>query len=191
MRIGLDADGCFYDFRQATVDYLVEFHGFKREDLPLGSEWSYNTKWGMEDKEFYRLVAKGIDAGQIFRVGEPTEGFVKAINWLRKKGHTIHICTFRTIAKLDIVNTVGWLQEHKVKYDSITFSQDKTILDVDVFLEDKPANFYALEEAGIRSFLFDQPYNQDVDTAFRVHSWADFAKLIQQREESCQASTTR
>ncbi len=178
MRIGLDADGCFYDFRQASVDYLVDHEGFKREDLPLGPEWHYNKKWGMEDKEFYKLVARGIDAGQIFRVGEPAEGFVNAINWLRKKGHTIHICTFRTIGKRDVMNTMEWLQEHKVRYDSITFAQDKTILDVDVFLEDKVENYLALEESGVRSYLFDQPYNRELDTDFRVTSWREFADTI-------------
>ena len=138
----------------------------------------------MKNSEFYKLCSQGIDDGHIYLSGEPAEGFVKALKHLRKNMHTIHICTARMIGRKDASNTIEWLQKHKVPYDSITFGSDKTIVDVDVFLEDKPKNFFALENYGIRSFLFDQPYNRDVDTEFRVTSWEDFANKVEAHGKS-------
>lgn len=180
MRIGLDADGCFYNFRDSTFRYFTNHCGYDAEALStVGEDWNFSeVDWKIPNGTFYKLVARGINAGHIFADGEPEEGFVDAIKWLKRKKHTIHICTNRNIGQKDAANTVEWLKRHKVKYDTLTFAADKTILDVDAFLEDKPKNFHALKEAGRDAWLFDQPYNRDIDTPNRVTSWDEFAKRV-------------
>ena len=59
---------------------------------------------------------------------------------------------------------------------SVAGSKTKVLLNenVSIFLDDAPHNFHELNDAGIRAYLLDKPYNRNIDTNLRVSSVEEF-----------------
>lgn len=179
MRIGIDLDGVAYNFDASLKHYLVENEGFDPADLPDPEGWHfYRDQWGMTDEEFAAHCSKGVDAGVVFLHGDPHAGTADALRRLKAAGHTLHVVTHRTYGTRSVQNTMEWLQRHGIPFDTITFSGDKTLMEVDAFIEDNTDNYDALEAAGRMPFLIDRPWNRHHADARRVHSWEQFEAEI-------------
>lgn len=182
--VGEDIDGVNYPFDPNYRAYLRTHCGFTAEQTktPAG-HWYFYRDMGQSDEQFVATCHAAVDAGVLFRTGEPFEG--AAASWLAmiEAGHEIHIVTDRRFgtgqASLDA--TIAWLDEHGFWYDSITISADKAICpDIDVFVEDRLENHDALTAAGIPCYLVNQAWNHvsEGDDRFRVASQAAFADLV-------------
>lgn len=178
-RIGVDLDGVCYGFTDSLRRYMVDHKGYDPKDLPDSTCWDFHkVDWGWTTAEFLEHFAAGVDAGVVFLHGDPEEGAVKYIQQLKNDGHTIHIITHRAVGTKSVQNTGEWLAREGIVFDSLTFSADKTIVKTDFFIEDNVDNYNALEEAGVEVVLYDRPWNQYAEHAYRVSGWEDFYQFV-------------
>lgn len=182
LEVGLDLDGVCYDFVEAFRGYLNLAHGRPLDELPYAEVWDfYKYQWGMTTAEFLEHYAEGVRAGHIFTVGEPAEGMLDAIGRILDGGCRIHIVTARSVpGAVEEAHqaTRSWLAEWNVPHDTLVFSDDKTVVPTDVFLEDNADNYLALESTGRCSpYLFDRPWNRHIDGR-RVFNWHEFADIV-------------
>ncbi len=182
MRIGLDVDGVIYDFTRA---YNAKLQSLGHEVTPETEAliYDYYTEYGYSRKEFLNHLDEMVDCGQIFWTGYLCEPYIPFwIDQLREQGHTIHIITHRVSGKVMSCEeaTKHFFREMKIHYDSLTFSQDKTSVPTDIFLEDHTSNYDALVKAGVETWLVNRPYNQDGPEEYRkrVASFTEFAEKI-------------
>lgn len=174
MRVGVDLDGVCYDFVDSVRRHL------DRPELPDADCWDFfKHQWGMTTADFLACCAEGVDAGVIFRTGEPLPETAWALHALKGMGHTIHIVTNRNFGKRSVQNTADWLADHDLPYHTLTFAADKTTVPVDVFIEDNVENYQALDADGVAAFLMDRPWNRHLDTARRVWSLTDFVYAVE------------
>lgn len=174
-RIGVDLDGVCYDFVESLRHYLVTKEGFDPYDLGESTTWEFfRENWGMSLEDFLMYFADGVNAGVVFLHGEAEIGARDNIEKLRDDGHEIHIITHRSVGTKSVQNTGEWLQREGIEHDTLTFARDKTVIYTDIFLEDNVDNFLELEKNGSRPFIFDRPWNQHLETDWRVKSWDDF-----------------
>lgn len=184
-RIGIDLDGVCFDFSASLLRYLIDI-GL---ELPSGAHgetntWAFYEQWGLSLDEFIAYCNDGADAGYVF-AGPVRPGTNDAFDILHAAGHELHIITDRAFGSTRFVSeerTREWLAEHGLTYESLTFSGDKTCVKTDYFVEDKLQNYDALEEAGVRVFLVDRPWNQveGGDDRRRVDGVRHFAQIVAQ-----------
>lgn len=190
MKIGVDLDGVCYNFGEAYKSYLVRYQGFDESELTEPQTWDFfKEQWGMSTEDFLKYFAMGVNFGYIFRIGEPMPGAVDGVRALQDAGHTIHIVTHRDVGDHCAANTEHWLKSVGIKYDTLTFSRDKTIVPVDVFIEDNVDNHEALLNEGVAAFLIDRPWNAHVDVGekygfagLRVSCWDEFVDAVERIE---------
>jgi FMN phosphatase YigB (HAD superfamily) len=141
------------------------------------TQWGMHLDYGCTPDEVWAVIDAEYVDGMLRK--PPYPGAVEILEGLRKAGHTIHLATARGFeGKLaDVVrrDTVAWVMQ--IPHDSLTFTQHKPLLNVDVFLDDGVHNVEALQAAGIRAYLRDQRHNQSSDLP-RVADLAEFANLI-------------
>lgn len=184
LSIGLDADGCFYDFTLSMIEYAREVGTPGCESFDYPDRWNTWECWGMTQDAWMDLFREGVAAGKVFRSGQPVGGAVEVIRALKDEGHSIHIVTHRNVHCRAIQSTGEFLEEHDVPYDSLTFAQDKTVVPVDIFLEDNVDNYWALWDTGVTTpVIFDQPWNRDDENLARVHSWAEFHHFVRDHDD--------
>lgn len=179
MRIGVDLDGCAYDFTEALRTWLFKNNVFTMEEMPDPVGWNFfEDQWNMTLDDFIHHCGQGVDAEHIFLHGEPIEESAIYINELKGDGHTIHIATARSYGQKSAANTEAWLKLWDIPYDSLTLGNDKTLLNVDIMIDDRDKNYLQLVEAGIKTYLLDRPWNQDLATDDRIYSWKEFYEKV-------------
>jgi hypothetical protein len=181
MRILVDLDGPIFNFTGNTALWCAGKTGRPLSDFPVPTTWAYWEEWGFGRREFYRLVEQGVVAGFVFGVGDPVLGARGALRRLRRAGHRVHIATSRGFGprSLNRSLTATWLGEHKIPHDSLTFAEDKTVLRVDVALDDKPSNVNALRAIGTEAFLYDLGRKDQADHPFLVAGWPEFEVQVE------------
>jgi hypothetical protein len=185
LRIGIDLDGCAYNFGDSVQRYLEHIglgHLWKSGPTPT-PYWEFYKDWDWTSAQFVKFCNDGADAGFIF-CGPAREGAVEAIKRIKDLGHIIVIITdraFGTTAEVSQNNTRNWLAEHKIPYDELHFSRDKTIVPTDMFVEDKLENYDALVAAGTEAYLINRPWNlvDPNDNRMRISSISEFASWVE------------
>ena len=149
-------------------------HVFRMYRKPMPQTWHFNAGNGISKEKFIRDVKSTWERrwGELAPVEPKQAGVMQVLN---------------RIGTVDVV-TVGlagpkkeWLKMHGVEYNELVVvlaGRDKAKLDYDVFIDDSPENFQAIEEAGKRCILFDARYNQDVDAEYRIRSLAAAVPLV-------------
>ena len=116
-------------------------------------------------------------------------GSLKALKTLKEKGHELYVVTGR--ADKDIEQTELWIETYipdvfkDVHYANWATSRKKSEickeLGIGILIDDNPGIALECANAGIRVFLFDQPWNREQqfpDNVERVSSWDEvIAKL--------------
>lgn len=182
MRVGIDLDGVCYDFAASVREYLCSMRGYDSSVCPDAQRWEFYEDWGLDLPAFIDVFHAGVDAGVIFTHGEPYRNVAEAFAWIKAAGHTIHIVTDRSMGEpgASEAATAKWLARHGLPFDSLTFSADKTVVNLDVMVDDKLANYDALEAAGVAAYLLTRPWNQhDPKPRHRVLDLLHFAEVIQ------------
>lgn len=179
MRVGIDLDGVCYDFAASLRTYLADCTEHCAP-CPEPTRWEFYEDWGITLGEFLDHCHAGADAGYIFAVGDPFPRVREAFQWIKSAGHSIHIVTDRAFGKPGVSQaaTINWLATHSLPFDSITFSADKTVANVDVMVDDKPSNYEALCAAGVEAYLLTRAWNKHVPDARRVLDLLHFAEVI-------------
>ena len=163
LRIMLDIDDVLFGLVDNIVHYMR-----KRGWVPDGEvdRWDMHECFGMTRDGFWEVVSDGYVDGLLLQ--PPYDGVCATLTALRDEGgHTVHLATARgfegDLAALVRQDTVRWLTQHEVPHDSLTFTKDKTVIDADVYLDDGVHNVEALQRAGKRAYLRDQPHNRSAD----------------------------
>lgn len=180
MRVGVDLDGVVFSY----VDALRRDFGFTPDEAPDPFKWELWECWGMSAEEFQAKAEESYERHLFFR-GEPYDYAIEGLQELKSLGHSLHIITARhhPVARRD---TVAWLEEYGIDYDSLTFTEDKTCVPVDVIVEDNLDNAEACLAAGTKAFLFDRPWNQGDTEVPRVITMCDFVAETQHvQSERC------
>ena len=185
MILGIDLDGCAYDFVKNFLRFSSE-NGYQVPDNYIPDNWLFYEDLGMNLEQFVATIEAGVAAKKIFindapGMDYPTAGFTTTMVKLRGKGHKIHVVTHRN-AKGAARQTLEWMDKYGVPTDATHFVRDKTVVHVDVLIEDSPGNYYDSVDAGIPCILMDQPWNQLVTGVTRVHDWAEYWEVIESIE---------
>ena len=181
--VGVDLDGCVYPFVEVLRDWIHLDTDRPLSALPTPTSWHFfEEQWGYSRDEFLAHVARGVNAGVIFRSGLPIPGSIRALHQIAEAGHRIHIVTARFApgAETSVAeSTRWWLETYDVPHASLTISADKSVVDTDVFIDDSPTNYAALEAAGTYPWFFDRPWNAGMPGR-RVHTWPQFRDVGQE-----------
>lgn len=118
-------------------------------------------------KSFPKVVEKYGDVGrwffsehghELFIGSNPIEGSIEAIEKLSEYG-TIHIVTKQSSMD-NKIDALKWLEANNIRYDSISFVKDKSIVCCDFFIDDFHDNFIGCGCEGSTGVLIDAPYNR-------------------------------
>lgn len=179
-RIGIDLDGVLYDFIGHLAQYVSSTTGRSLDTLPPPTCWEfYATDWGITKKEYHEFYESAVADGHIFLDGDPVPGSKSALRRIRKLGHTVHIITARGCGPNARPLTAQWLHDKKIPHDSLTFAVDKRVMNVDVMLDDKPANVDDMREVGISAYLFDCGRADQVGHPYLVSGWDEFLEIVE------------
>lgn len=191
MIIGVDLDGCAYNFVDNFLHYLRSNNWFNLNnytdpgDNYKPTHWNFFTDFGVGEDEFGDIMAEGIREGYVFLdpIGFkdlPMLGCTAVLRKFRRQGHSVHIITHRSFRNGATAQTVAWLKRYGVPFDALHFVKDKTVVDVDLLLEDSPNNYIASVKAKIPCVLMAHQYNEHLTAATRVADWHEFRELVEQ-----------
>lgn len=188
--IGIDLDGVCYDFTSSLRHYLVEHEGYDPVAIAGGGHddpdatWSFfEDNWGLSLDQFLDFCNKGVDAGVVFCKGEPFVDTVESLNALKDAGHYLHVVTSRSFGTKSHHNTADWLYEHDIPFDSLIFTPHKHVFSgLDLMVDDYEKNWRGMWEEGVTTYLYTRPWNQHVETGFRVDSWQEFLEVVENYE---------
>ena len=118
LSLGIDLDGCVYDFVDALRRTVAARTGIDVASLKDACCWNFFAHcWGLTLAEFLDHFAHGVDTGTIFGTGTPLPGAVETLQALAADGHELHIITDRGgngSREIAEASTRAWLAEHAV-----------------------------------------------------------------------------
>jgi uncharacterized protein len=194
MRIGIDLDETISDSIVGIMNLHNKQYGtsLRREDF---DSYVFTDILGVSKEEARKRVDEFFSVRHVKAI-PPIEGSLEAINLLKSKGHELYIITGRGRAREDVLHTEAWLEEHfpqifaGVHYANVlgpdgtlktrTKSEIAKSLRVELMIDDVLDFARDCGEAGIKTFLFDRPWNQSElpPNVARVFSWEEIAEKI-------------
>jgi uncharacterized HAD superfamily protein len=195
LRIGIDFDDVLVDFNGGLTVYHHENYGtsYSKEDV---TSWEYHTLWECSPEEALRRMVEYVHSSHHRRV-PPVIGAVEAIKKLKEK-NDLFIITARDENLSD--QTFLLIKEHFpesfrgvhfLHKNSENILGDKglvcTDLAIDIFIEDSLKNATHTGEAGVKTLLFDAPWNRInvlPENVKRVFSWEEIIREIEALEEN-------
>ncbi|QBP33334.1 phosphatase [Gordonia phage BrutonGaster] len=188
--IGIDLDGVLYDFAGALRKFLVKHHGWTSEMCEEPQSWTFYENWGLNEEGFRFVCNRAATVGELFNVSDCTDW--EAVRQVRRLSECpnlkLHIITARHFGAHSSMSheaTASWLR-HLFDYDTLTFSNDKTIIKTDYFIEDSARNHVKLRRNGTKSYLLTQAWNHNAvvdpeywtDNVDRVQTVRDFVEIV-------------
>ena len=179
MKIGFDLDAVLFDYHKAFKLMAEDLGWHHRDKITPPTQWEVWKDWGITKDEWWAFAHLAARHG-LYLALPPAEDALWALKSLKSRGHSVHIITDRR-GKFAREDTITWLDEHKLPYDSITFAKDKTIAAVDFFLDDKTENVETMLRAGAQAVLMSHPWNETAPLP-RVDSLTEYVELIEDAE---------
>jgi len=182
MRIGVDVDDVLFPWFD-LAHAACERAGITNGRRP--AQWQCWLDYGCTEAEWLTVMETATLDATLY-TGDPYPGAIEALHDLATAGHELHIVTARGFfVHGDLIrrHTVEWLRDHDVPHHSLTFSKRKTLVQVDVFVDDSCKNVCELEAAGIPAWMDDAPHNQHVTDHRRVANVREFADIILAMED--------
>lgn len=177
LKIGIDVDGVLYPFIDEFKKYCEKQLDKK---LPEVENWNFYRNWKLTNRQFMELYASFINA-DCLEVGAPENNSKETIDKLSKDGHEIYIITHRLFDAFDlktktksITSTVNWLNKNDIYFDHIIFIKDKSLVDLDLLLDD---GIHNLEDFKNEVICFSRPWNKNWNYT-KVNNWNEFYKKI-------------
>ena len=201
MRIGIDLDDVV---AECAVPYLRKFAEEFGVELPPDAGWQTLTaieEVSADEKDRFRIETYD---GPFFRDLEMYQECPAVLEQLVEAGHELYFITARAERRRVVTET--WLRDKGIlehakavhlrpqgdfdpsrprgRYDADSSSRYKVRLaqelGLDAFCEDDRTIALALNDARIRVFLFDHPWNRDVsgECVERVSGWTELAQKL-------------
>lgn len=184
-RIGIDLDGCGFPFVDEFIKYVARRLYIKTYALPYPRVWDFHTEqWGLTNDQLLELMRDAVRDGELWRHGKPELDFVSALWQLSELGHTVIICTDKTLGDPVLERQAqkfvrAWLQSVRAYYDELLFTADKSLAQADIFIDDKPSTVPTLRLEGVDAVYYSRPWNQSFPCP-RVRSWAEFVRYVEE-----------
>ena len=181
MKIGFDIDDTLIDLR------LHAFHIYNRKlnrELDIEAfrqirRVEIHEPFGMTDQEGATMWKDTLEE-IYFTDCPPFPGAVEVLNELARLGHEIYYITARPEAYGE--RTKEWMRAAGFPVEDSRFhygmQDDEKIhiiekLDLDIYVDDKPAILETLRDHSLRIFVKDQTYNTEMKVP-RIIDWQDF-----------------
>lgn len=186
MRFGFDIDDTLINLREHAFNLYNRklekniksevFHALKRVEIhePFGlTDEQGKNMWNDSLEEIYYTTCP------------PFPGAVETIQELDNHGHEIYYITARPKAHGERTKT--WMKQQGFPVQNGRFfygMQDGEKvhiikdLDLDYYVDDKPAILETLSEDSATVLLKDQSYNRQMESVLRIVDWADFTGII-------------
>lgn len=186
LRIGVDLDGCCYDFVNGIRTWRWLKHGVPLDEMPEADNWSfYKTQWGMTTPEFLTACKEAVLSGHLFWQGPVFPDAVDVIRRLSER-HQIVVVTDRGFSGAEQEcqdATRHWLATKNIPYDELHFTADKTQVGLDAMVDDKVENVEALLDAGVDTYLMVRRHNyrSHIPADRRVNNWWEFEEILNRK----------
>jgi uncharacterized HAD superfamily protein len=111
----------------------------------------------------------------------PYDGAVEAVRAWHEAGHFIHITSHRSSEARE--STARWLEQIALPHDELYCSWDKVTrcaeLEIDVLIDDSPANILRAQDRGILPATILHPWNRELCEEEGVIAASDWPQLAQ------------
>ena len=178
LHFGIDVDGVLAHHLPAMLDVVTEMTGkvIRHEDV---TDFYFDgiVERAHMDAVFARCMETAFDL-------PPMPG-CHLINELPGK---VTIVTHRHEGEAERT-TLKWLAHHGIRYDDIVFTRERKsqMGSFDFFVDDAPHNAQDLAQAGVTTFLMEQPYNRHVqfgdldERIVRISHWDQIRGYLEGR----------
>lgn len=189
-RVGLDFDDVLIDFGSGLAIFHNKNYGtsYSKEHV---TEWDYSILWGCDKEEALRRMREFVHSPDHTLIS-PVVGAVDAIKRLQEKcdlfiitarDESTDMQTFELMNKHfpESFKKVHFLHKNDIK----THEHKGAVceeLSIDIFVEDSLTNAQHTSDSGIKTLLFDAPWNQTKElpkNVTRVFSWDEIIKEIE------------
>lgn len=165
--IVVDIDGVLAKFDELFDAYIQKM--MPETDKPRKEQVHLTDRYNLP-KEMIDVVFEKFVSDDMFAYCKPYP-HIHRVNYLKDPV----ILTVRP--KEAAEDTYMWLARHEINFKKVIITKDKSkyVKDTAVIFEDRGEYILPFAEAGVKCFLFDQPYNQDVKhkNIHRVKGWQD------------------
>jgi len=187
LRIGVDLDNTSGDYEGALRHKVAQQLGVAdheiAEKFPIVKDYAMgNNGWHQMDtqEKFFEMHSKAVEDGMFADMKAYAD--VSDVLWrCHGLGHHIRVITARFLKPGDryVVGrtTFEWLDKNQIPVDDIAFTEHKTDVDADVYIDDSPSNIRRLRAAGKTVIIYHQEYNKDIE-GLRAHNWLEVEQLI-------------
>ena len=213
LRIGWDLDGCIAQWVQGMRQKI------QKDFLPSNKfltyepcRWPLWECWGIDKAEFTQHFTNAVEQHHMFLDCDPYPGGIEAVHAIAEKGHSLHVVTDRGMFEQAPTDTIKWLKKHGIYdlFSSITFTGDKSVVNLDILIDDYYTNCEVVSGNGVYPILIDRPWNRVIDDAHacqvggwglsdalgkkriskfdRAMDWKDVVGLIDKHEENLSAT---
>jgi 5'(3')-deoxyribonucleotidase len=181
VRIGIDADNVLADFQGHWISLYEKW--FQREvDPELATQWDCIVDGThFENSSEFWAWAESVPEFWESMPAEP--GAQGAVYELKRKGHELLVLTNRK----DKASTPTkiWVLE-QLPHGSITsihhIPGDKSVVDCQLYIDDNPRRLVELAAKKPNVVIFDQPWNQEVETKpglIRCKGWREVLEYVE------------
>jgi len=173
--LGLDLDGTCADFYAIMRELAALWTGQDLADLPEEPEWSMEN-WGIGERHYEAFHRFAVTQHKLFEVMPPLPGAPAAIQRLVAEGIRLRIITHRLILpslhEETIVQTIRWLEQHRIPYWDLCFMREKDDVNADLYVEDSKINIERLNAIGAKVVIMNNGTNRASDLfGVRVDDW--------------------
>jgi uncharacterized protein len=179
MRIAIDIDSTLHHYWDVLSEISLRRFGV---ELPYEEQFTWGITRLRPDQ--FQLCVQESHCDEQILAGRPYPGAVEAVRQWSRAGHFIHVTSHRDRACAHA--TGRWLQGIGLPYDDLCCSYNKVgrcaELDIDLLIDDSPANILAAIEAGMATATIAHPWNRDVcevEDVVAVADWNELARLLE------------
>lgn len=192
--IGVDIDEVLAHYLDGLRHHINTKFELNLSDTELDEKFPLDVSYGFDEwdiiqgnrDKFIEVHAQAVKEG-IYANLTMVADAKKYVNKLKADGHHIRIITSRFVQKwqnsIVMKDTSNWLDEQGIKYDDIVFTEKKTDIRADIYIDDSPKNILAFQECNANYIIFDMGYNRNLEGT-RVHSWAEAYEMLTAFAES-------
>ncbi|MNK43738.1 putative 5'(3')-deoxyribonucleotidase [compost metagenome] len=170
-RLAVDQDNVIADLLSEWVRrYNLDYNDNIKPEQVNAWNWSHLCKPECGDKIYSYMDDQ--DLFLSLPVMEDSQEVLKELNYI----YDIYIVT----APFNINNVVPkytWLKKHFpfLDPDKFVFTRDKTIINAEYLIDDKPSN---LEGFQGHKIMYDAPHNKDENRFYRVNNWIEVKDIL-------------